>query len=71
MRFSFERLPGATVDIARPALEVMVIGRAHTLTTLALIDTGSLQNRFAGWIADLAGIDLSNAESERIGWADV
>jgi hypothetical protein len=67
VRFAFERLPGATVDIARPALEVTMIGPTHTLTSLALIDTGSLQNRFAVWIADLAGIDLSNAESERIG----
>ena len=67
MRFAFERLPGATVDIARPALEVTLIGPAHSLTTLALVDTGSLHNRFAVWIADLAGIDLSGAESERIG----
>jgi hypothetical protein len=67
VRFAFERLPGTGVDVARAALEVVVTGPDQSLSALCLMDTGSLHNRFGSWVADLAGIDLASADTERIG----
>jgi len=66
VRFAFERLPGAGADIARPALEVTVAGPRQTVTALGLLDTGSVHNRFARWVADFVGLDLAGIEPERI-----
>ncbi len=66
MRFAFERLPGAGLDVARPALEVVLVGPQQTMTALGLLDTGSIHNRFARWAADFVGVDLATTEPERI-----
>lgn len=66
MRFPFKELPGNSRDYLRPAVPVTVEGLARA-PQLCLIDSGALHNRFAGWIAETAGIDLSGAEEERLG----
>ncbi|MDQ2826674.1 MAG: retropepsin-like domain-containing protein [Actinomycetota bacterium] len=38
----------------------------NNVTVLSLVDSGSLHNRFALWVAETAGIDLSRASVERI-----
>jgi len=67
VRFRFEHLPGPSADVARPALEVAILGAAETITCLCLVDSGSLHNRFGAWVADLAGIDLHDAAEQTIG----
>ncbi|MDQ1428877.1 MAG: hypothetical protein QOK39_2353 [Acidimicrobiaceae bacterium] len=67
MRFRFEHLPGPSADVARPALEVAILGSDDTVTCLCLVDTGSLHNRFGIWVADLAGVDLTGAAQQTIG----
>jgi hypothetical protein len=67
VRFAFERLPGPSSDVARPAAEVSILGPVGAVTTLGLVDTGSLHNRFRRWTADLAGIDITGAEERAIG----
>ena len=66
MRFAFKPLPGTGMDVARPALQVDVVGPVASVTVVSLVDSGSLQNRFARWVADTVGIDLSGATIERI-----
>ena len=66
MRFAFERLPGAGLDVARPALEIVIPGPQQTMTALGLLDTGSVHNRFARCVADFVGLDLAAIEPERI-----
>ena len=63
MRFPFKELPGTSRDYLRPAVPVTVEGIARA-PQLCLLDTGALHNRFAGWVADAAGIDLSTAAEE-------
>ena len=36
------------------------------MTVLCLVDTGSLHNRFAPWVAELAGIDLTGVDEELV-----
>ncbi len=64
MRFHFKELPGSTADYERPAVPVTVEGLARA-PQLCLLDTGALHNRFAGWVAEAAGIPLLGAEEER------
>jgi hypothetical protein len=66
VRFAFERLPGPGPDVARPALEIAVAGPDQIMTALGLLDTGSIHNRFARWVADFVGLDLATTEPERI-----
>lgn len=66
MRAAFCTLPGANADVPRPVLNVGVDGFNETLLT-CLVDTGTLHNRFAVWVAREAGIDLSNTPVESIG----
>lgn len=66
MRFAFKPLPGTGLDVARPALQVAVAGPRNNVTVLSLVDSGSLHNRFALWVAETAGIDLSRAPVDRI-----
>ncbi len=61
MRFAFKELPGAHEDYLRPAVPVTVEGMARA-PQLCLLDTGALHNRFAAWVAEAAGVDLSGAE---------
>lgn len=64
MRFPFKELPGAGGDYLRPAVPVTVEGISRA-PQLCLLDTGALHNRFAAWVAESAGIDLSRTEEER------
>jgi hypothetical protein len=66
VRFAFERLPGARLDVARPAIEVVIPGPQHTVTALGRLDTGSVHNRFAHWVADFVGLDVAATQPERI-----
>ncbi len=66
MRFAFKPLPGTGLDVARPALQVAAAGPTNNVTVLSLVDSGSLHNRYALWVAETAGIDLSRAPVERI-----
>ena len=66
MRFDFKPLPGTRGDVARPTLQVAVVGPAGSPEVLCLLDTGSIDNRFASWVAAAAGIDLAGAALERI-----
>ena len=63
MRFEFLELPGE--NIARPVVPVTVEGLTNS-PQLCLLDTGALHNRFGAWLADIAGIDLSDADQQRI-----
>lgn len=66
MIIPFRGLPGTTSFVPRPIIDV---GIAHESATVvvALCDTGALYNRFAGWVADLIGLDLAGVETEAIG----
>lgn len=66
MRFQFKELPGTSNDYLRPAVPVTVEGIARA-PQLCLLDTGALHNRFATWVAEAAGIDLTGANEERLG----
>jgi hypothetical protein len=66
MKFPFKELPGTSVDYLRPAVPVTVEG-IDRAPQLCLLDSGALHNRFAGWVAEAAGIDLSDCEEQRIG----
>ena len=65
MRFPFKELPGTTRDYVRPAVPVTVEGISQA-PQLCLLDTGALHNRFGAWVAEAAGIDLAEAEEERL-----
>lgn len=66
MKFRFRYLPGETVAVPRPTVDVHVEGIDSTALA-CLIDTGSLHNRFGLWVARAAGIDLSERPNESIG----
>ncbi len=53
-------------DYLRPAVPVTVEGMARA-PQLCLLDTGALHNRFAAWVAEAVGIDLTGADEERFG----
>lgn len=65
MKFQFKELPGRSDDFLRPALPVTVEGLTRA-PQLCLLDTGALHNRFGSWVATAAGIDLTDAEEQRI-----
>lgn len=64
MRFDFVELPGAS-SLARPVLPVQVED-LEDAPQLCLLDTGSTANRFAAWLADVAGIDLVGSPTETV-----
>lgn len=66
MRFDFKEFPGASGGVRRPIVPVVVEGLVHAPQP-GLVDTGSVHNRFAAWIARTAGIDLRDASEEVIG----
>jgi len=66
MRIPFRLLPGVSLDIPRPLVDVHVTGLNET-GLACLIDTGTLHNRFAAWIAREAGLDLDGIEPASIG----
>lgn len=65
MRFPFKELPGRDRDYLRPVVPIAVEGLPRA-PQLCLVDTGSLENRFALWVAQAAGIDLAGAPDEAI-----
>jgi hypothetical protein len=65
VRFPFKELPGRSQDYVRPVVPVTVEGIASA-PQLCLLDTGALHNRFASWVADVAGVDLSQADEQEI-----
>lgn len=63
MRFEFLELPGVNGrGIVRPVVPVQV-GDLEQAPQLCLIDTGALRNRFALWLAEACGVDLTDAPS--------
>jgi hypothetical protein len=65
VKFPFKELPGTTGDYLRPAVPVTVEGIPRA-PQLCLLDTGALHNRFGAWVAEAAGIELSDAEEQRL-----
>ena len=65
MKYPFKELPGTTRDYLSPVVPVIVEGISRA-PQLCLLDMGALHNRFAAWVADAAGIDLTGAEGERL-----
>ena len=66
MRFAFQELPGVAADYRRPVIPVTVEGLERA-PQLCLLDTGALHNRFAAWVAEAAGIELTGADERRLG----
>ena len=66
MNISFRSLPGPNADVPRPLVDVDVAG-LEDASLACLLDTGSLHNRFALWVAREAGLDLDDVEPESIG----
>lgn len=63
MRLPFKELPSSGEPFLRPMVDIGLEG--HDLRLGALIDTGALHNRFAGWTAETLGLDLNEAEASR------
>ena len=53
--------------VARPSPQVAILGSDDTVRFLCLVETGSLQNQFGIWVADLAGVDVTGAAEQAIG----
>ena len=66
MKFDFTPLPSSGSDEARPGLLAEIVGRSGTVPVSAWSDTGSRHNRFARWVADEAGIDLTGVPVTRL-----
>ena len=66
MRIDFRPLPGPAGDVLRPLVDVAV-GGLEDASLACLLDTGSLHNRFAMWVAREAGIDLTGVEPLSVG----
>lgn len=62
----FRGLPGTQGFTPRPVVDV-VVAHDTSARVVALCDTGALHNRFAGWVAELIGLDLHGVEAESIG----
>lgn len=66
MRFPFRELPSPSGGDSTPRPVVDVWLEGLDLTGLAcLLDTGALRTRFSAELAEIAGIDLSDAPTER------
>jgi hypothetical protein len=65
VKYPFKELPGPAADYLRPAVPVVVEGLERA-PQLCLLDTGALHNRFARWVAEAAGIDLSDAQQQTV-----
>ena len=63
LRFPFLELPGEPPTV-RPVVPITVAG-LEAAPQLCLVDSGSLRNRFGAWLADAAGIDVTDTQ-ERI-----
>jgi hypothetical protein len=65
LRYSFLELPDDAAMLGRPVIPV-VVEDLEEFPQLCLVDTGTIANRFAPWLAGVAGIDLAGAPRERI-----
>jgi hypothetical protein len=65
LRFDFKEIPGGTTDALRPVVPVVIEGFDH-FPQQCLLDTGSLHNRFGGWLVDVLGVDVSRIEPQRL-----
>lgn len=65
MKFPFKELPGTSTDYLRPAVPVTLEGMPRA-PQLCLLDTGALHNRFGIWTAEAAGVDLTDADHQRV-----
>jgi hypothetical protein len=68
VKYSFKELPGRSEDYLRPVVPIEVEGLARA-PQLCLLDTGALHNRFGAWLAEAAGIDLSEGQIDHIALA--
>lgn len=66
MKVPFRVLPGVTGDVPRPLIDV-TLPDIEESAFACLLDTGSLHNRFASWVAREAGFDLDSVAPESIG----
>jgi len=66
VKIGFRSLPGPAEDVRRPLVDVKV-GGLDDAALACLLDTGSLHNRFAAWVAREAGIDLDGIQPHSIG----
>ncbi|MGI8936779.1 MAG: hypothetical protein ACR2JF_00940 [Iamia sp.] len=66
MIIPFRGLPGTHGFTPRPVADV-AITHDTTAHVVALCDTGALYNRFASWVADEIGLDVSAIEPEALG----
>ena len=60
MRFEFLELPGEAQVLVRPVVPVQ-FEDLEDAPQLCLVDTGSTANRFAAWLAEETGVDLTGA----------
>lgn len=68
MRFSFRELPDAGRATVRPRPIVDVVVEGLDLAPQAcLLDSGATAVRLGGHVAELCGVDLSDAPTEQIG----
>ncbi len=66
MRFTFLELPGeASPTLLRPVVPVQVEDLEEA-PQLCLVDTGGTANRFGMWLAEVTGIDLSDAPTSTV-----
>jgi hypothetical protein len=65
-RIPFRPLPGMEDRTPRPVVDVTIEG-LEAVGLPCLVDSGSLHNRFASWVAREAGIDLRRAPEAKIG----
>lgn len=66
MKLDFRALHGSAGPTPRPVIDIGIQGLDETLLA-CLLDTGSLHNRFGGWVARVIGLDLSSVAPESIG----
>jgi hypothetical protein len=64
VRFTFVELPGDP-SLPRPAIPVQVEDMEDS-PQICLVDTGATTTRFASWVADATGIDLSGAPTSKV-----
>jgi len=67
--YAAERQPWRDREVLRPVVPVSLAGpQVETAPRVGLVDTGAENVLAAGWLADLAGIDLSGSvDTARIG----
>lgn len=65
MEIYFRGLPGRDEPIGRPVVDIHLPGVPAGVA--CLLDTGTRENRFGQWVADLAGIDTADAEERLVG----